>query len=60
MNNFQFVSEAQKARFEFVNTINKLPWNNKLRTKSESLLIMYDQMTSFISSTERKITDPKL
>lgn len=36
--------ESIQVRQEFVKTINSLPWNNRLRTDAESLLIMYDQL----------------
>lgn len=37
-------TEARQVREEFVRMVNGLPWNNRLRTDSESLLIIYDQL----------------
>jgi hypothetical protein len=41
-----FIQEAKEVRSNLVRTLNRLPWNNKLRTNTESLLIMYDQMVN--------------
>lgn len=39
-----FFTEAQEARDDFITTLKLAPWDNKLRTDSETLIIMYDQM----------------
>ena len=36
--------EAKEVRADFVRMVNGLPWNNRLRTDSETLLIIYDQL----------------
>ena len=55
MPNDDFIKEAKQARNQFVKALQFLPWNNQVRTKSESLMIMFDQMTEFISLSDKKI-----
>jgi hypothetical protein len=49
----QLVLEAKKARIEFCSTVNRLPWNNGLRTKSENLLIIFDQLLDRFENPEK-------
>lgn len=39
-----FIQESNEVREDFCSIINALRWDTDLRTKAESLLIMYDQM----------------
>lgn len=40
----EFIFAAKEQRIQWVTFITSLEWNNELRTQSDSLLIMYDQM----------------
>lgn len=43
-----FLLECSEIRHKFVEAVQLMPWNNRLRTQSESLLIMFDQMTEMV------------
>ena len=49
----QLVLEAKQARIGFCKTVNQLPWNNGLRTKSETLLIIFDQLLDRFENPEK-------
>jgi len=48
-----FVLESLEVREDFSNFIRSMPvWDNQLRTKSESLLIMFDQALEIVKNGE--------
>ena len=55
MINKKFIEEAKNTRYDFVKAVRESIWNSRLREQSDNLLIMYDQMTEFISNSEKKI-----
>ena len=44
MENKDFLDYIKEERSDFVKYISSLPWDSKLRTKIDSLIIAYDQM----------------
>lgn len=47
--------EAKQVRADFVKMVNGLPWNNRLRTDSETLLIIYDQLVDRYETDQQLI-----
>lgn len=52
-----FFIEAKQVRTQFIETIQKQRWNTELRTASETMLIMYDQMIAELELEESQVDD---
>lgn len=47
-----FIQYLKEARRDFVNAVNTQDWNTNMRTASEDILLAFDQMLDFVTSTQ--------